>query len=445
MKGGIDRLWGSVGAQFASITAANVVAAVLSFASLAVLARTLATAEFARVVFAQATMQTLFIVLDPRVDDSVVRYTPFVERQVGRGAATSLFRRSLLLDYAVGYAAGAVVAAVIASGVVPLGATGDRTFFALAAAQLGSQAALGTASSGFQITQGLARWGPIQIVLSLVITAFALVGLFVGGATGFLALSAVGAATTTAAASLLALTRVRKRFGPAHRVRLRKLPDFVRFTVKASLATSLAVGVDYVPVMILGFLGRTRLVADYRVAQAPGRLTLIAFSPAPAILYPLLSADAAEGRLDRIRTRVFRWSGALFLLAVPAAAVAWFVVPFFVETLFGGKFHGARLAASLLTLAALVRGTVAWSKVFPLALGKAGLRLAVVAVECTLFAVSTWLFAGHGLNAVAGSHLGVAAIVVALYVAIALVLTRSAPSVSTRASPFLRRWRHARE
>src|SRR4051794_24539206 len=93
--------------SFSSLSASTATVAVTSFASTVVLARVLTPKQFGQVVFAQATAQALFVVLDPRLEDALVRYVPRVAR-TRRGAATNLFRRLVTLDVALGLGFGAL-------------------------------------------------------------------------------------------------------------------------------------------------------------------------------------------------------------------------------------------------------------------------------------------------------------------------------------------------
>jgi O-antigen/teichoic acid export membrane protein len=410
--------------QYAWVGVGNVVTAVTSFVGVVVLARVLDSDEFGRVVFAQAALSLTFTILDPRFDESIVRYVPMVQSRGGPRTGTWLYERAVLLDVGVGYVLTAVAVALIALGAIPLGGSADETFFLLATVWFGGMSALGSAAAGYQITDGLQRYGAIQSAVAFTTTALGLVGLAIGGATGFMALSAATAAVTTLVACGLAARRVRATFGPPEPAAFEDLPGITGFAVKSSLSSSALIGTDRLPLTIIGVLGQPDTLAALRVAQSPARLTAMAFSPLPSVLYPVLTRDAVEGRPEAIRRRIVRWTAGVVPLVAAALVVAWFAVPFLVELLFGSEYEDAGTAAWFLTAAALLRGLVAWSKVLPLALGKPGVRLIVASLDVVLIGAATWIAAeSGGLDAIGAAQLGVAAVVVVAWAAVGAWLT----------------------
>lgn len=411
--------------QYAWVTVGNIVTAITSFVGVVVLARVLDADEFGKVVFAQATMSLVFTLLDPRLEDAIVRYVPLIQERRGPRAGAWLFERALGLDLVAGYAFTAVAVALLASAAIPLSGSADPSLFLLATAQFGSMTALGSAAAGYQVTGGLSRYGAIQSAIALSSTCLGLTGLVIAGASGFLALSAVSAAGTTIVACWLSARRVRREFGAPSGGSFDDLPGIVGFTVKSSLSSSALLGTDRLPLTIVGLLGQPGTLASLRVAQSPARLTAMAFSALPSVLYPVLTKDAVQGLPAEIRRRIMRWTVGVVPLVLAALVVAWFAVPVLVHALFGSKFADAGRAAWLLTAAALLRGLVAWSKVLPLAVGRAGIRLVVASLDAVMLGVATWLAASSdGLNAIAGSQLAIAGVIVAVHAAVAIVLTR---------------------
>jgi O-antigen/teichoic acid export membrane protein len=410
--------------QYAWVTVGNVATAVMSFVAVVVLARVLEAGEFGRLVFAQATMSLVFTILDPRFDEAIVRYVPVIQQRSGERAGSWLYERALALDVVSGYAFTLVGVALLALGAVPLGGTANSTFFLLATIQFGSMTALGSAAAGYQVTGGLARYGVIQSAIALATTCLGLIGLAVAGANGFMAATAAAAGVTTLAACWLATRRVRATFGPPAASTFKDLPGITGFAVKSSLSSSALFGTDRLPLTIIGILGQPDTLASLRVAQSPARLTAMAFSPLPSVLYPVLTRDSVQGREAEIRRRIVRWTISVVPVVAAALVVGWFAVPVLVELLFGSKFEDAGTAAFLLTAAALLRGLVAWSKVLPLAVGRAGIRLIVASLDAVMIGVATWLAASNGgLEAIATAQLAVAAVIVAIYVGVGLALT----------------------
>jgi O-antigen/teichoic acid export membrane protein len=394
--------------QFLSLAVSNAGVAGVSFAVLVVLARTLGIEELGQVVFAQVVAQALFAVLDPRLEDALIRYIPVAERRSGGAAATALFRRFVVLDQALGMAFASVAIVVVLSGVVPLGGTTESTFLALAIAQMGVRAGQGTASAGYAVTDGLTRFGAVQGGAALITSGAGLVGLLAGDAEGYLIGSAIGAGLVTTVMVVTALRRVRRRYGSADRHARPRLPGLFRFTWKSSAASSLAIGVDQVPLTVLGAVAGPQTLAIFRVAIGPARLVAALYSPVASVLYPVFGRAAAEDDLESISSRAGAYSKVGLPLAVAGALLGWIVLPPLLPFLFGSAFEDAGSAAVLLLAAALLRGSVAWSKVLVLAIGRPGIRIAVLAAEGALMVGGAAVFGEDGATAVAAVFLIVA-------------------------------------
>lgn len=406
----------------AALTVSTLVGAIASFVAIAFLARVLDTGEFGQIVFAQATVGMLFSILDPRIEDGVIRYLPLVELRAGGSASSQLFTRALLIDQVIGGGFALVIIAALASSWLSFGDVTTNSFLALAVAQSGVQAASGTASAGFAATGGLAILGWIRVAAAVATTGVSVVALLLGGGVAFMVSQAVAAAALTLLLSLMSLQRVRQRFGPRGELPRGAAKGFVSFSVKASMATTVSIGTNNLPLTLVGAAGGPTLLASYRVALAPSRLVATGFSPIASVMFPILSQDAAEHHLARIRSRILAWTGVLAVPAVGAAVVAWFTMPAAVAFAFGGRYGSVVLSAWILTTAALVRGTVIWSKVFPLAVGRPGLKAIVTLVDGILVAAVAWWGASRGLETIAWGQLGAAVLNTATWVILARVL-----------------------
>jgi O-antigen/teichoic acid export membrane protein len=415
--------------QFASLAVSNVGVAFVSFAVLVALARGLSTKELGQVVFAQAAAQALFALLDPRLDDALIRYMPVVALRRGGRGATALFRRFLLIDQGLGATFAVVAITVVVSGAVPMGGTTEPAFLALALAQMGARAAQGTASAGYAVTEGLARFGAVQAGAAVTVSGAGLFGLLVGGAEGYLAGAAIAATTATAWMSFSALRRVRRRYGPPARHVAALMPGMVGFTWKSSLASSLAIGVDQLPLTVVGAVAGPQTLAVVRVALGPARLAAAVYSPIASVLYPVFSRDAARDDINAISHRARNFSRTAVPLAAAGSLIGWAVLPPLVPLFFGSSFDGAGTAAVLLLAGALLRGSVAWSKVLPLALGRPGIRIAILVGEGVLMVGGAVLFADEGATAVAAVYLVTAALSTVTWLALL-----------SRASRYAERW-----
>jgi O-antigen/teichoic acid export membrane protein len=139
----------------------------------------------------------------------------------------------------------------------------------------------------------------------------------------------------------------------------------------------------------------------------------------------MLSRDAAASELSRIRSRILSWTALLSLLALIGGVVTWFLIPVLLPLLFGSRYSAVAKAAWILTCAALLRGSVVWAKVLPLALGRSGLKLIVTITDAALVTSAAWWGATRGLQAIAWSQLGAAILYVGIWILLALSLSRT--------------------
>jgi O-antigen/teichoic acid export membrane protein len=394
---------------FVSLAGSTVLSAVASFVTMIILARTLRVETFGQLVFAQAAAGAAFAFLDPRIEDAVIRYIPILERDWGRGYPTAAFSRALLLDQGIG----SLFATLVTAGllIIPVSEPQvfNATYLVLAVLQAGAQASIGTASAGFSVTDGLSRLGVFRSVASVLSAVIGVGALFIGGAAWYLAAGALTAASTNLILSLASYRRVRHRFGRPRSLSSSMLHGSGRFTIGASLASSVAIGADQLPAVALGLVAGATPLAQFRVGLSPARLTTAAASPLASVMYPLLSRQAASGARAGIQRMVRRWSLGIGGLAVIGGLLAWVVMPFLIDTLFGSRYSHAVPVAQLLTIAALIRAVYIWIKVLPLALGRPSARLFVSGLDGTLLTIATiWLGATSGIRSVAWAHVAIA-------------------------------------
>ena len=150
---------------------------------------------------------------------------------------------------------------------------------------------------------------------------------------------------------------------------------------------------------------------------------MTAFSPLPAIFFPLLSRTAAREQFDEVRTRVLDWTRLSLAPAIATGAIAWILLPIVIPLLFGSRFDFAVQPARYLVIAALIRGSTAWSKVLAFAVGRPGVSFATTSFDAALLIGATWWLASQGsATLVALAHCGVAALVSIIYIKFAASL-----------------------
>jgi O-antigen/teichoic acid export membrane protein len=423
--------------QFLALMAGHVSIAVASFVSLAFLARLVSVEEFGRVIFAQAVATSLFIFLDPSLEDGLLRFVPLVAKQGERGDATALFERALLIDGLVGLLFAVVGIAILWTGAIPLGQVGNSAFLMLALLQGGLQAAQGTAGAAFSLTHGLVQWGFLRASASALTTVAAVVALLLGGGPiWYMVALTLASGSSTAIFGVLAARRMRNHWGMPRKLPTDWMGRFVRFSLVASITTSVSIGTDSLPLSIIGLVGGPAMLAIFRIGLAPARLTTTAFSPLPTILFPLLSRDAAEEEYEKIRDKILGWTRVSIPIGAALAVLAWILLPVAVPLIFGPNFESAVQPARVLVLAALVRSSIAWSRVFPLSVGRPVVGLLVTTIDASLLVVAALWLARYGtVTTVALANLGIAILVSVAWIWIAKSLTRSNEHLALTRAP----------
>ncbi|MEU4405100.1 hypothetical protein AB0F88_11280 [Streptosporangium sp. NPDC023963] len=365
---------------FTSLAAAGLGEAVLPTLSLIALVRLTGTETSGQVIFAQSVATVWFLLCDPCLENAAQRFVPIEQQRSGRGS--SLFMRLIRWDVAIGVAAACVgLLAVLTARL--LGSLPDEFafMFALAIITRGAMASYGTAGAAFALTDRLRALGVLRMRCALLSFGLSLGGLFLGGPLLYLAGQAAGALVMAVVSYLLATRGLLAELGPAvHRVRMPS--GMIAFTVKTSMGTSVAGISDSGILTLAGLLGGPTLVTILKIASAPGRFYANLAVPVAAMLYPRIirattaGAGTAPVRRDIVRT--------ILLLTVAGAATLTVALPTtdtVIGMAYGPQYAHIGVVAVVLLGGACVKGSVCWSNVLPLALGKPGWRLAYLSAE----------------------------------------------------------------
>jgi O-antigen/teichoic acid export membrane protein len=323
-------------------------------------------------------------VWDPRVDDVALRFVPAYQ-QTAAGRGTWLYDRLLAVDVlfgAVAAAAGGALA-LLAGDLGWLGADQARLLL-LAMLACGVTASAGLAGSGFVITERLRRLAALRLAGTLAGALGSVGGLLVAGPVGYLTAAVAVGVVTSAALGVAARRAVARRFGPPARGTGPAPGGLVRFGLKSSAATSVAVASDSGILTLAGVLGGPALVTILKIAAAPGRFYLSSLSPVGPQLYPRMGAAVLAHDFRALRRSVLRASALLAAAGAIVVAVAAPLADRVLAVVYGAPYAHLGPVAVVLLAAACVRGTVVWSKTLPTALGWPGARLAYVAGDGAL-------------------------------------------------------------
>lgn len=415
---------------FASLSAATQGEAVLSFLSTVALIRVTGTEVSGKVFFAQSLAGMWSMLWDPRLEDATQRFVPVLQ-ETAHGRGTWLFVRLLRLDVVIG-----LFAAAIGAGGVALAraagwlGTDQALFLLLALLAFGITAPIGTAAAGFAVVRQLGRLGALRSATaagSFVVTVTALV---VAGPVAFLAASVLTGLTTTVILSATAHRAVARELGPPPPGPI-PIPDgIVRFAVKSSAATSVGAASERGVLTLAGFLGGPSLVTFLKVAGAAGRLYVSFVSSAAAQIYPRIASAAVRRDLTGIRRDTMRTAVLLAMLGVVTVITTSPLAGPALDIVYGPTYGWLAEVTVILLLAACIRGTVVWGKVFPLALGRPGVFLTFVIAESLLIPtalfLSSWLGGTpeHAIAIFAWADVSLAVIRVVTWLVLLRTLTR---------------------
>jgi O-antigen/teichoic acid export membrane protein len=173
----------------------------------------------------------------------------------------------------------------------------------------------------------------------------------------------------------------------------------------------------------------------FRNAQAPATGLAALSGPARLVLLTEQTRDFEAGRHDRmygmLRSYITR-AAALMVVAVP---LLWWLMPFFMGLAYGSEFREhATDPARIVLLAAALQFVFAWTKSFPVSIGRPGMRIIAHSVEIAVFVPLLLLFASHwGATGAAAALLASTAVFCGLWV---LLLARlRSDRVHTEALP----------
>lgn len=374
-----------VAREFTWLSLGSQLTGVLSLLALLVLARTVSVERLGEVVFAQAAAGVTLLVLDVRFDDAVQRFFPIVKSS-SEVSARAFFWRMVRFDGAFGLLIVVVAAALWLLDFLPSSGIADPNLLVLALMSAGLGSAVGTLNAGFAVNGALEQLGKLSTLVAVVANSAIVVGAALGGGVGFLLGTLLGVGIQL----VLLLWACHQVMPPVDGNSKAELPDnFGRFLLKSSLATSFSLGTESGILTVAGVVGGPTVVALLRIAQAPGRLLQSVFSAIAVQAFPRLAVLAAA----RDATGIVGITGRITRMALVGGCVLVLPVIFFlgsaIEVLYGAAYVSATAAASLYLIAAIFRVGGMWSKVLPAAVGRPGIRLAVVSVEGALSLIGT--------------------------------------------------------
>jgi O-antigen/teichoic acid export membrane protein len=356
------------------------VSALLGLLATIVAARMLGVRDFglfAIVIAATGFFQTL---LDLTVEEAVTKYGFRYTTAGDWGRLHRLFRRALTFK-----ASGAVLAGLALLALAPLaeslfGADGLAAPLALAALLPLAQAPEGLAGTAL-IRRGRydVRSLFLAVSMALRLTAIAIAARW--GLTEAIAAIVVAQVVATAAISGAGLAAYR-RFPAAEPTPLGEDGAEIRgFVFQSSAATGVvSLRTTLVP-LLLGVVSNPLQVAFFRAAQSPQQGFYSLSAPARLVLLTEQTRDWERGARERVFAGVRRYSLAAGAVMAVALAPLLVFMPELIRLVFGDDFGAAANPARIVLLAAVIQFVFAWTKSFPVTIGRPNLRVVTHGVE----------------------------------------------------------------
>jgi|SRR5581483_7506633 len=210
-------------------------------------------------------------------------------------------------------------------------------------------------------------------------------------------------------------------------------PEIVRFVVQSSIATGMVSLRGSIVPLLLGVVTTDKQVGYFRAAQAPQTGLAALSSPIRLIMLTEQTRDWEAGSRDTVFAGIRRFSiGAAVLMAVTVPPVYVFM-PDLVRVFLGRDFVPASDAARLILLAGAIQLVIAWTKSFPVSIGRPGLRILTHGIETLVVIPLALVFGDHwGATGAAAAILIATCAFTAVWLA-ALVQIRRSPLPSPAA------------
>ncbi len=352
--------------------------ALMSVLGTVILVRVAGLEETGSVVVAIAFAALVFVLIDPRLEDSLQKFVPQISRST-QGAVFATVRRLVLLDVVLGMCGAALLSLLIMTTSLPRWLGVPSEFLLLAAVASGLATSQGTVGACYAVTGSLDSLAKLRCALFSGLAVASGAAAITLGPVGYLGALLVGQGVVTVVLVHRGLRQVSQRW--PGRLSAIVPRGFLRFTLLSSASTSAAVGSESAVVTVAGALAGPPVAAGIKIALGPGRLLLAALSPLWAVLFPRLSVLAADGKPENIGHICRRVTVLVALCSLPVLLGAVVLLPDLLVLVYGSAAKVFTSAAVVGVLAYSVKAAVGWSKVMPLALGRPGLKLAVTAGE----------------------------------------------------------------
>ena len=355
-------------------------AALVGFLATIVAARELSKHDFARFALVFAAVSLLQLFVDLTIDEVVVKYGNRYAAREDWGRFRRLFQVGLAVKMAGGLVGtlAIVVAAILAPHIWNVSGLREPLLIASLIPLLqqpeGMAGAVLLVRNRYDLRGVLLFWSMLLRLVAIVIGAqHGLNWLF----------GAIVVAQAVSSITVCAIAYAVFRRSP--RVARAPLGDDAReirnFAVQSTISSGLTSVRTSIPTVLIGVVATSSQVANFRAAQAPSTAFASLSAPARLVLLAEQTRDVEHGRLDRAYALLRRYIFGTVALSVVITPILWIAMPTLIRWIYKPKYVPATNAFRVMLLAAVVQLVFAWTKSFPVSIGKPGLRTVGQLVE----------------------------------------------------------------
>jgi O-antigen/teichoic acid export membrane protein len=397
--------------------------ALLGFAATIVAGRDLSKDDFARFALVFGTTSLLQLFVDLTIDEVVVKYGNRYAAREQWGRFRRLFQVGLAVKMAGGAAGSlAVVGAALLSQWIWTTSGLETPMLIAALIPLiqqpeGMAGAVLLVRNRYDLRGLLLAWSmALRLAAVAIGVQHGLVTLFV--------LVVVAQAISTVSVGGVALAVFRRWPRVAAEPLAEDAKEIRAFAIQSTIASGLMSLRTSMPVVLVGIVASSTQTANFRAALAPQTSFASLSAPVRLVLLAEQTRDIEHGRTDRAFALLRRYIVATVALGLVITPVLWWAMPTLIRWVYKPKYVVAADAFRVMLLAAVVQLVFAWTKSFPVSIGRPGLRTVGQVVEiAVLVPAMLVLGARYGATGAAGGVLAGAA-ALGLFWAVALVRLR---------------------
>lgn len=398
-------------------------AALVGFLATIVAARELSKHDFARFALVFAVTGLLQLFVDLTIDEVVVKYGNRYAAREDWGRFRRLFEIGLAVKMAGGVAG--TLAVVAAAFLAPRIWTVHGLRAPMLIASLipliqqpeGMAGAVLLVRNRYDLRGVLLFWSMLLRLLAIVVSVR-------HGVLWVFAAIVVAQAVSSITVCAVAYAAFR-RYPRVPRVPLGADAREIRsFAIQSTIASGLTSLRTSLPTALVGIVTGATQVANFRAAQAPSTAFASLSAPARLVLLAEQTRDVEHGRTARAYGLLRRYILATAALGIVITPILWIVMPTLIRWVIEAKYVSAANAFRVMLLAAVVQLVFAWTKSFPVSIGRPGLRTAGQLFEIAVLLPAVLVLAG--LYGATGAAAGVltGALALATFWSVALLRVR---------------------